>query len=88
MKIAIIGVGGRTGTMFAFELRNSAEILGIGREKEIEMIKEGGLYVERKRGKPEKFEAKVISQEEFNEEIVPDFIFFAIKNPIGPPDFN
>jgi len=84
MKIAIIGVGGRTGTMFAFELRNSAEILGIGREKEIEMIKEGELYVERKGGKPEKFKEKVIGEKEFNEEPGPDFIFLCVKNPIGP----
>ena len=84
MKIATIGVGGRTGTMFAFELRNSAEILGIGGEKEVKLIKEGRIYLERKRGKPEKFEAEVVSQEEFNEEIVPDFVFFAVKNPIGP----
>ena len=84
MKIAIIGIGGRTGTMFAFELRNSAEILGIGGEKEVKLIKEGRIYLERKGSKPEKFEAEVVSQEEFNEEIVPDFVFFAVKNPIGP----
>ena len=84
MKIATIGIGGRTGTMFAFELRNSAEILGIGGEKEVKLIKEGRIYLERKGSKPEKFEAEVVSQEEFNEEIVPDFVFFAVKNPIGP----
>jgi ketopantoate reductase len=82
-KIAVIGIGGRTGTMFAFELRNSAEILGIGREKEIEMIKERELYIERKGGKPEKFKEKVIGEKEFNKEPAPDFIFLCVKNPIG-----
>ncbi len=84
-KIAIIGIGGRTGTMFAFELRNSNEILGIGREKEIELIKKGSLYVEKKGEKPEKFEEKVIQDIEFRDEIKPDFIFLTTKNPVSLP---
>ncbi len=83
-KTAIIGIGGRTGTMFAFELQNSAKILGIGREKEIKMIKEKKLFVERKERTPELFEEKVIKDTEFNENIQPDIIFFTTKNPIGP----
>jgi 2-dehydropantoate 2-reductase len=83
MKIAIIGVGGRTGTMFAFELRNSAEILGIGREIEVRLIKEGKLYVERG-GKLEKFSGEIINEKEFNREFGTDFIFLCIKNPVGP----
>lgn len=85
MKIVIIGVGGRTGTMFAFELRKSAEILGIGREKEIEMIKGGRLYLEKKEEKPEKFEGKVIKDIEFEEGLEPDFIFITTKNPVSSP---
>lgn len=84
-KIAIVGIGGRTGTMFAFELRNSAEILGIGKEKEIGLIKEGGLYVERKGEKPEKFEEKVIQDIEFRDEIKSNFIFLTTKNPVSLP---
>lgn len=84
MKIAIIGIGGRTGTMFAFELRNSAEILGVGREIEVQKIKEGKIFVEREGEKPIKFEGKVIGEGEFNEEIAPDFIFLCAKNPVGP----
>jgi hypothetical protein len=33
LKIGVIGVGGRTGTMFAFELKNSGNVFGIGRKK-------------------------------------------------------
>jgi len=83
-KIAIIGVGGRTGTMFAFELRKSTEILGVGRKEEVEKIKDGKIYLQRKNEKPVKFEEKVIADYEFNEEINPDFIFLCVKNPIGP----
>jgi len=87
-KIAIIGIGGRTGTMFAFELRNSAEILGVGREIEVQKIKEGKIFVERgktplPREKPIKFEENVIGEGEFNEEVAPDFIFLCVKNPVG-----
>jgi len=92
-KIAIVGIGGRTGTMFAFELRNSAEILGVGRE--VEKIKDynppttlplkrapGKIFVLRGKEKI-KYEGKIISQEEFNEEVAPDFIFLCVKNPVS-----
>ena len=82
-KIAIIGVGGRTGTMFAFELRNWAEILGVGREKEVTAIKEKRLFIERK-GETELFKERVIKDIEFEEEIKPEIIFITTKNPIGP----
>lgn len=82
-KIAIIGVGGRTGTMFAFELRNSAEILGVGREKEVKTIEKGKLYVERG-GQTEVFKEKVIKDIEFDGKILSDIIFLTTKNPISP----
>lgn len=80
-KIAIIGVGGRTGTMFAFELRNSAEILGVGKEKEAQMINEKRVYVDSK-GKINLFKARVMKDFEFKEELQPEIIFLTTKNPI------
>ena len=59
-KMAIIGVGGRTGTIFAFELKNSADIFGVAREKEIDLIKEKNLYIERGNGLSELFDLRVI----------------------------
>jgi len=84
IKIAVIGVGGRTGTMFAFELREAAEILGVGRKEEIQKIQEGKIYLQRERGETVKFTGKVIEEEEFNKEVNPDFIFLCVKNPVGP----
>lgn len=83
-KIVVIGVGGRTGTMLAFELRNSAEILGIGKEEELKIIKEGRLCIEREDKIPEVFEGKVIKDTEFQKSIRPEIIFLATKNPVGP----
>ena len=83
-KIAIIGIGGRTGTMFAFELRNSAEILGVGRKEEIEKIREGKIYLERGKEGTIRFTGKIIEEREFAGEIAPDFIFLCVKNPVGP----
>ncbi|MCK4473756.1 hypothetical protein KAU40_00615 [Candidatus Parcubacteria bacterium] len=83
-KIAIIGVGGRTGTMFAFELGKANNILGISREKEVEQIKERKLYVQRQGRQPELFEGKVSSDFQFSSAEVPDIIFMATKNPVGP----
>ena len=50
-KIAVIGVGGRTGTMFAFELGRVAVVLGIG--KEVVSIQKEQLFVKRKGEAPE-----------------------------------
>lgn len=83
-KIAIIGVGGRTGTMFTFELRNSAEILGVGRKEEVQKVQEGKIYLQREKGGTLRLRGKVIEEEEFNEEINPDFIFLCVKNPVAP----
>ena len=82
-KMAVIGVGGQTGTMFAFELRNSADILGIGRE--VEIIEEKRLYVEREGKSPGLFKEKVIRDVEFHENLEPDVVFLATKNPVSPP---
>ena len=84
-KIAIVGVGGRTGTMFAFELKNSADVLGIGRKKEVKLIKEKKLYIERKGEEPKVFEVKVIEDIEFKKEEKPDIIFLTTKNPVSSP---
>ena len=56
--------------MFAFELLNSAGILGVGRKEEIQKIQEGKIYLERKKGETIKFRGKVIEEEEFNKEIM------------------
>ncbi len=82
-KIAIIGAGGRTGTMFAFELRNSAQILGVGRETEVKAIREGKLGIERQ-GKLEQFKEKVKEDKDFKENPDADIIFLATKNPVSP----
>jgi ketopantoate reductase len=80
-KIAVIGVGGKTGTMFVFELKKEAGVLAVGRE--IEMINQKKVYLERN-GRLELFEEKVIKDNEFKEDFQPDFILLATKNPVGP----
>ena len=80
-KIAVIGVGGKTGTMFTFELKKEAEVLAIG--KEIEMINQKKVYLERN-GRLELFEEKVIKDSQFKDDLQPDFILLTTKNPVGP----
>ncbi|MDI6591917.1 MAG: ketopantoate reductase C-terminal domain-containing protein [Patescibacteria group bacterium] len=83
-KIVVIGVGGRTGTMLAFELSKKIEgVWGIGKEREIEVIKNKKLYVKREGKKPELFEGKVALPEEFSQQS-PEIIFLTVKNPISP----
>jgi ketopantoate reductase len=70
--------------MFAFELAKGANVVGVSREKEVEMIKEKKLYVERKGDLPRIFEEKIIKDIEFQTEETPDIIFLAVKNPVSP----
>lgn len=79
-QIVVIGVGGRTGTMFAFELCKRAKVVGIG--EDIEDIKKGKLFVKKGKGAPEVFKEKVITPSQFPNEISPEIIFLTTKNPI------
>ncbi|MBU4299542.1 hypothetical protein KJ636_05895 [Patescibacteria group bacterium] len=95
-KIAVIGVGGRTGAMFAFEFKKAAEVLGVGREKEIEIIQKKKLYIKKEGHPAELFEVKAIKDTEFPDGFLParnalhsnaggpEIIFLTIKNPVGP----
>jgi 2-dehydropantoate 2-reductase len=77
-KIAVIGVGGRTGTMFCFELKDVANVLGIGKE-----IKKK-LLIEKKKGQTQPFEGRIILDSQWSlNDFSPDIIFLAIKNPVG-----
>ncbi|XOB42128.1 MAG: ketopantoate reductase family protein [Candidatus Nealsonbacteria bacterium] len=84
IKIIIIGIGGRTGTMFAHELENFANVLGVGKETDIEIIKQKKLFVQKKDKKPELFNVKVIKDTDFKADLTPDIIFLATKNPVTP----
>jgi len=83
-KIAIIGIGGRTGAMFARELQPGNFVLGIGRESEVEGIKKGNLFLSVDGKTPEIFEAEMIKDYEFERNPAPDAIFLCTKNPITP----
>ncbi len=77
-RIAVIGVGGRTGTMFCFELKDVANVLGIGKEIEKRLL------VERKKGQIELFEGRIILDSQWSlNDFSPEIIFLAIKNPVG-----
>lgn len=84
-RIAIIGIGGRTGTMFASELKKSAEILGVAREKELKMVKEKKIFVEKKGGAAIGFEERAIQGTDFEKEKTPDIIILATRNPVSEP---
>jgi ketopantoate reductase len=79
-RVAIIGIGGRTGTMLANELQNHADVFGVGREVEVNLIEEKRLYVG---DSISPYEGKVITNTEFKEDLWPDLIFLATKNPVS-----
>lgn len=82
-KIAIIGIGGRTGNMFAYQLKDSGDILGIGQKTDIDLIKNNRIYIKRNE-KEELFAERVIESSQFPNEFQVDFLFLTTKNPVGP----
>ena len=82
-KIGVVGVGGRTGTMFAFELKRQAQVFGIARRSKIDLIRNRRLFVERE-GAKELFESEMIEDTNFPNGTSFDFLFLTVRNPIGP----
>jgi len=83
-KIAVIGVGGRTGTMLAFEIgRKNKNIFGVAEARQLQLIKDKKLYIQRGENL-ELFREKVILPEDFGKDSLPDIIFLTVKNPVGP----
>lgn len=80
-KIGVIGIGGRTGTMFFEELRNYGTVFGIGQKEEVENLKKGKFFV-RKESIVKKVEGDFIVNEDFPANLNFDFLFFTLKNPI------
>lgn len=72
--------------MFGEELSETCEVFGIGLDREIEAI-EGKKILIHKTGSHEKiFEIKTIKSWEFEKiinDIIPDFIMLAVKNPVA-----
>jgi hypothetical protein len=83
-RIAIIGIGGRTGSMFGEELKANNSVFGIGREKEIEDIRQGGLFLKKNGEKPVQFSAEMIKDTEFESIPAPEAIFLCTRNPVAP----
>jgi 2-dehydropantoate 2-reductase len=84
-KIAVIGTGGRTGTMLASELSNSSEVLGVSREREVDLIKKEKFFIKRGKESEAVFRGEIIQDTEFNQQLCPDILFLATKNPVSLP---
>lgn len=84
-KVAIIGIGGRTGTMFAVELKKPTQILGVARERELRMIEGGKILVEKKGEAATRLKVKTIRDVDFEKETDPDVVILATKNPVSDP---
>lgn len=82
-KVAVVGIGGRTGTLFADGLVNGAQVLGIGRESAVERIQNGMIHISKGEIVPYIFKCKMITEREFDKSINPDFILLATKNPVS-----
>jgi len=83
-KIALVGVGGRTGTLFANELGSAASILGIDRKNAVDKIKDGKVFVLRDEGKPIQLDCVAFPESYFSADTKVDFLFLVTKNPVAP----
>jgi len=83
-KIAIVGIGGRTGTLFAEQFKRSAEVLGVARAQEIELIKAKKLLVQKRGFEAQVFEGNIIEDKNFSAQATPDYILVSTRYPVGP----
>lgn len=84
--IYIVGVGGRTGSMFARELQGTADVMGVGMKEEVERLAAGKTIIERGGIAGEILKTEAIAVDDFAravQEKVPDFILLAVRNPVG-----
>src|SRR6056297_2729205 len=79
--IAIVGYGGRTGTMFAYELSKEVSVLGVAREKTIDYLENNHLQI-KKENSLNSFEGEIISDQQFSESQQPEILFLTTRNPI------
>jgi len=84
-KVSVIGVGGRTGTMFAFELGKAANVKGVARKKEVVLVRENRLYIKNSDGGETLFKEEMVEDTDFNENLCPDIFLLATRNPISNP---
>jgi len=80
-EIVIIGAGGRTGSLFAEELKKSARIKGIAGKNTSKKIKEGQIFIKRNDDLI-KFDIDLLEGDISKEN--PDFVFITTKNPVSP----
>lgn len=83
-KIVIIGIGGRTGAMFARELKANNLVFGVGRENEIDEIRKGNLILRIDGKNFGAAEVEMATDSEFWKISDPDAVFLCTKNPVGP----
>lgn len=81
-KIMIVGVPGRTATLFAEELKKAANVLGVGRRELVENIKKGNVFVS-KGSNIFRFDIDIISKKEIHTQKDIDYLFITTKNPVS-----
>lgn len=83
-KGAIIGIGGRIGSMFFHELKDTFELVGFARENEIMEIKASKIYI--KKGEEDfPLSGDFFKDYEFPANREFDFLILCTKNPIDLP---
>lgn len=81
--IGVVGVGGRTGTMFAYELSKATDVFGIARDKGVDLVRKKNLFIDNGQEK-KAFEEEIIKDTDFSKHSCPDILFVATKNPVFP----
>ena len=84
--ILIVGIGGRTGSMFAKELGSVSRITGAGLDREIDTIARGGIIVQAG-DLPARvldvFAVRAAGYDQVALQLAPDYIFLTTRNPVG-----
>ncbi|WP_172633868.1 ketopantoate reductase family protein [Caldisericum exile] len=82
-NILVVGAGGRTGTLFAEELKRVSNVYGVAGKTTLPLIKDGKVFVEIN-GNIAKFEVNLIEPHEISQIGDVDVLFLTTKNPVSP----
>jgi len=84
--ILIVGIGGRTGSMFAKELGSVSRVTGAGFDREIDAIARGGIMTlggDLPARALDVFAVRAVDYGQIALWLAPDYIFLTTRNPVG-----
>ncbi|MGC8789278.1 ketopantoate reductase family protein [Caldisericum sp.] len=82
-NVLVVGAGGRTGTLFAEELKRASQVYGVAGRTTLPLVKSGKVFVEIN-GNITKFEVNLLGSDEISKIKEFEAVILTTKNPVSP----